>query len=377
MINTLRKIYHSRLVRKLRERIPVVQDVISWLNGIYCGQDDLMTSKTCWRLYSFIRFFRFNGGLFNKRHIKHMTLPGDTEVIYINPDRIEYVLLPSDPVRENTDPVEGGRWDLRKKKLELNGISASEDSDKTIPAGEIKVRIDRNGGFLLEDGISRLAAARESGTESVPVIVTKRHYRWAAFRREVFLYSQEQPKGAYQQVIHPDFQHIRFHRKEDRWDLIVENLPFRGGSVLDIGSNWGYFCHKLEDLGFDCYAVEHNYRWLYFLKKFREIENKKFSILPQSIFDIKRKNYDIVLALSIFHHFLRSKDLHDRFTKLLGELEMKAMFFEPHVTGEVHKGSYADYDEDEFIRYVVSNSCLSKYRLLGRNERGRNLYLLT
>jgi hypothetical protein len=371
MINVLKTIYHSHLMWKLRERSSFVEKVVSVISGIYYGQGEPMTSKTCWRIYSIVRYFRYGYGLFRKKQIKNMSLSIDTEMIYISPDRIEYALLPSDSGHENTDPVEDGNWDLRKKKLGLNDVSSSIDS------GEIKVRIDRNGSFLLEDGVSSLAASKKSGARSIPVRVTKRHYKWAAFRREVFLYSQEQPKGAYQQVIHPDFQNIRFHRRDDRWEIISKNIPLSGGSVLDIGSNWGYFCHKFEDLGFDCCAVEHNYRWLYFLKKFREIENRKFEIIPHSIFDVKRKSYDIVLALSIFQHFLKTKELYDRLTKLLGELDMKAMFFEPHVPGEGHKGAYVDYDEDDFASYIVSHSCLSKYKLLGRSERGRNIYLLS
>jgi hypothetical protein len=353
-----------------------------------------------------------------------MTLPiVNEDIVYTYPDRIRYAIMPATQQWSNTEPLKNGNWDLSKKRLEeidtfcalreyfthgvplaeagyyTSSLEPGELKEKEIDAlycrirdtgyktqkelgntslsGEIKVSIDRNGSFLLEDGKVRLAIVKALGIERIPVVVTRRHYRWARFKEDVFLYSQEQPKGAYQPMIHPDLQKIPAHRKEDRWELIVDNLPLPSGTVLDIGANWGYFCHKFEDLGFDCFAVERNYRWLYFLRKLRDIENKRFEIIPQSVFDLKRKKYDIVLALSIFHHFLRSKALYNKLTKLLGELDMKIMFFEPHETGHGFPGAYIDYSETEFIGYIIENSCLSKHKLLGRTERGRNLYLLS
>ena len=433
MENVLKSMHHSNLMQSIYCRVPIVQRGVSFLGKLYYGKTNLMTKRTYWWIYSIIKYFRLDCSLFKKRHIKQLDLPvDDREIVYINPDRIEFVLLPSNSKYDNAGSVEDGDWDLRRERLDNvvafielkehfircapladtkyyghvlrqvedketrgefdikcqkidevyynirdTGYKTQKELGNSNLSDEIKVAVDRNGRFLLEGGERRLAIAKTLGIESIPVITTRRHYRWAKFRKEVFLYSQEQPKGAYQLPVHPDLQKIPSHRREDRWELIVKNLPFHGGTVLDIGSNWGYFCHRFEDLGFDCYAVENNYRWLYFLKKLKEYENKKFEVIPRSIFDIKRKKYDIVLALSIFHHFLRSKALYDKLTKLLGELDMKIMFFEPHESGHGFKDAYIDYSEIEFIHYIFESSCLNKHKLLGRTERGRNLYLLS
>jgi len=361
-------------MRGIYQHIPLIKRTVDEIRGIYAGRGDLMTNRIYWYIYTLTHYSRPDYKLLQKRHIRRMTLPiDDTGVIYINPDRIEYAIVPSEHKRENIYPIENGRWDLRKERLESIGMELGN----TDISDDIKVVIDRNGGFLLEGGGQRLAMTKESGTENIPIIVTRRHYHWAKLRKEVFLYSQEQPTGSYQLPVHPDLQKIHAHRKEDRWELIEKNLPLPSGTVLDIGANWGYFCHKFEDLGFDCYAVELNYRWLYFLKKLKEAENKRFEIIPRSVFDVKRKKYDIVLALSIFHHFLRSEVLYHKLTRLLGELDMKVMFFEPHAAGHGFTGAYIDYSETEFVDYISQNSCLSKYKLLGRTERGRNLYVLS
>ena len=356
---------------------------------------------------------------------------GNMDVIYINPARIKFFI--NSPLNNKTIPsVRDGNWDLKKERLENfdtfnalkehfagariipeikhNTATANQNKDdKTIRdpgaksneiddlyntirdtgsltqikienptmANDIKVSIDRNGKFLLEDGKLLLSITQMLGIEHIPVTVIKRHYQWAKFKNEVLSYSQEQPKGAYQLPMHPDLQDISAHRKDDRWTLIKGNLTLHGGTVLDIGSNWGYFCHNFEELGYDCSAVENNYRWLYFLKKLKKYGDKKFQVIPRSIFDIKGQEYDIVLALSIFHHFLRSKESYNKLTRFLHDLNMKVMFFEPHQTGHGFKDAYIDYSEDDFVNYIINNSCLNDYKLLGRTTRGRNLYRLS
>lgn len=178
--------------------------------------------------------------------------------------------------------------------------------------------------------------------------------------------------------MHPDLKDIPSAKGHERWDLISKNLPFYRGSMLDIGANWGYFCHKFEDLGFICYAVENSPQELYFLNKGKRIGNRRFEIIPKSIFEIERKRYDVVLALSIFHHFLKSKQDYDKLSRFLSELDTKIMFFEPHQFNSPQmENAYINYNENDFINYILGNSSLNKYRLLGRLKDGRSLYLLS
>lgn len=276
--------------------------------------------------------------------------------------------------------------ELIKKSNELNNVInclIKKDSPKdlgNINFGKlfekIHVEIDNNGEFILVQGNDYLAIYLLIGYKLVPVRIIKRHTKWKKFRNKVNLFSHEAAKGTYQPLIHPDLQSFPSHRKEDRWELILKNLKIRKGTMLDIGSNLGYFCHKFEDLGFNCYAVERNHKYLYFLKRLREIEKKNFEVIQKSVFDIDRKQYDVVLALSIFHHFLRTMELFNKMTKFLTELEIKYMFFEPPETGHCFKNSYVEFSEIEFVNYILEHSCLNSKELLDRGERGRPLYLL-
>ena len=337
MQEDLVKIYHSRMICRIYHVFPPLKTFVNQLLNIYTGNNDLMTRRSYWRFYSALRYL--------KNCILHDRLPIDSpDIILVDPHRIRHV---------------------------------SNEDDLNAPAGEIQVAIDSTGNIILESGLSHLVATREKSLKLVSVTIKRRHRQWARFRREVYDYSMEQSKGLYQMPVHPDLQKIPSQRKEVRWEHIINNLPISNGTVLDIGANWGYFCHKFEDIGFECYAVENNYRWLYFMEKLRVAEGKKFHVISKSIFDVRKKDYDIVLALSVFHHFLRKESSYQKLIKLLNGLNMKYMYLEPLPTVHGYKEIPLDYTEEKFINFILANSCLKQYKYLGKTERGRNMYLLS
>lgn len=376
----LKKIHNSRAVSRIYRALPFLKRSADRVYSIYLGSGSLMTRRGYWYLHSIMKYLGRDCKLLHKKRILRTRLPVDGDnIIDIEPGRIRSMFPPG--ARQHPGAgIRDGNWD--RHTIEITRASVHDktngEEEAVFPAeAPVEVAIGRSGNVILGGNLPHLLEAREAKTGPIKAVVTCRHYRWARFRQEVYDYSREQPKGTYQMQLHPDLRAIHSHRRDDRWEMITGNLPVQSGSVLDIGSNWGYFCHQFEDLGFTCHAAENNYRWLYFLRKLRDVEGKTFRIIPGSIFDIKRKEFDIVLALSIFHHFLREEGLYRKFTRLLGELEMKYMFFEPHQTGHGFPGAFTDYDEDGFAEFILENSCLNHRKLLGRTELGRNLYLLS
>ena len=203
-------------------------------------------------------------------------------------------------------------------------------------------------------------------------------------RDEILLYSKDQPTGEiYHPITHIDLQDIpSYHETEiSRFDIIQKNLSAKKGLLLDIGAHWGYFCHKFEEIGFDCYAVENEHIALYFLEKLKRAENRKFTIIPKSIFDyedLKNKKFDVVLALNIFQHFLKSKESYQKLIDMLHKLQVKEMYFEPNAPKEFqNKNSYKNYSDEEFVKFILKNSKLNESQHIGTAEDGRKIYKLT
>lgn len=243
---------------------------------------------------------------------------------------------------------------------------------------EIVVHIDRDGRFLFCDGRRRLSTALALGIEKIPVKVCIRHAKWQEFCNEILAHAKKSRGNVYQPLTHPDLQNIPSAHGEERFSIIRDHLPQSKGSLLDIGANWGYFCHRFEQLGFDCYAVEADPQNVYFMEKPKIASDCRFKIITTSIFAYDDKhNFDVVLALNIFHHFLKKKEDYHRLINFLQKLDTKTMFFEPHHTSEPQMiNAYRNYEPDEFVQFILKHSTLKSSDLIGKAEDERPIYRL-
>jgi hypothetical protein len=254
---------------------------------------------------------------------------------------------------------------------------------------EISVNIGRDGLYLFQDGRHRLAIAQVLGLEKVSVKVLVRHRKWIIFRNYLQSLATSRSGASdlpvlYQQPCHPDLVDIpAAHGCEDRLDAIRAHLDETRGTALDIGANLGYFCHGLEDLGFSCIAIEHQPQIAAAAQQIRDAERKSFRILSADLFVATEKeglgdiHFDVVLALNIFHHFLKEPDTHEDLRRWLKGLHVAQMFFEPHRADEEQmQGSFRNYDEAEFIEFLLENSELNHSAMIHRCDDGRSLYKL-
>ena len=269
----------------------------------------------------------------------------------------------------------------RKDIHSSKGLIGKIEKPATI-LDDVSVIIDRDGQLLFIDGRHRLSIAKILNLPKIPFRIIARHKKWMDFRKELIFFAENYQSGElYQLLTHPDLQDIPFKHGGDRFELIKNNLSVSKGTLLDIGANLGYFCHKFEDEGFDCHALEENRKCVYFLNKLKKAENRKFKIIPKSVFEYNKKEdivFDVVLALNIFHHFLEKKDTYLGLIQFLKRLKIKELIFEPHKLNEWgNRNLYKDYSPDEFVNFIIKNSCLDKAQFIGNAKDGRSLYKLT
>jgi|AntAceMinimDraft_18_1070375.scaffolds.fasta_scaffold16362_2 hypothetical protein len=245
---------------------------------------------------------------------------------------------------------------------------------------EIKIGIGRNGQILFIDGAHRLSIAKFLGIEKVAVRIFFRHKRWVDFKNKLFSFASKHGGLLYQPAYHFDLGDISYSFGDERFCIIKENLKAENGTVLDIGANLGYFCHRFEEIGFECSAVEINPENIYFMKKLRNANGDKFTIIQKSIFDYKKQtvlNFDIILALNIFHHFLKRESDYKKLIQLLKRIKSRELFLETHNPHEKQmEGAYKNYSPEEFIEFILKNSCFEKSQLISSLENGRRLYKL-
>ena len=260
-------------------------------------------------------------------------------------------------------------------------LSQAEGGDNP-GQGEVLVAVSAKGEPIFMEGLHLLVIAKVLGLPKIPVRIIVRHKDWYEFKEKVLIFCKENLRGkSYSPINHFEFSNLPSSHDETRFELMRNNFPLRSGTLLDIGTNFGYLCHRFEEEGFDCTAVEFDLKTFFFLKKLKEVEGRRFEIINSSIFDYKEKSkFDVVLALNIFYHFLRAKDTYNELIKLLGRLETKFMFFQP-IPNDMHlqfkKTAYISFNEDEFVEFILEHSKLNNSKLLGRDKDGRALYMLT
>lgn len=244
---------------------------------------------------------------------------------------------------------------------------------------KIIVNIGRDGDMILVKGEFLLLLAKFLNIPKIPIKIYIRHKKWMDFKKELYYFSRA--GKLYQQLNHPDLLNYTFKYGDKRFDMIKENLSIFKGKLLDIGANLGYFCHKLEDEGFDCYAVERNPLYVYFLKKLKTAESRLFKVIPGSIFRYKKNqdlNFDVVLALNIFHNFIVRKKSFLNLIKLLNRLKIKELFFGAHHPSEFKNAKvYQNFTPSQFVNFIIQNSCLTEAKIIGKTLDGRILYKLT
>jgi len=261
------------------------------------------------------------------------------------------------------------RLDAMIEDMRHNGYRAQGGED------EITVNIDRDGLLLLNHGRHRLACAKLLEIKKVPIKITARHKKWAVFKSEIIRYAAVNAGKVYAPLPHIDLENIP-SQHERRFEIIKNNLDVPGGKMLDIGAHWGYFCHKFEELGFECFAVEQNEECFYYLEQLRKSTGKRFHAVPENIFlfSQRMRDFDVVLALSILHWFIRDKDTFAQLQQFLGRLAVREMFFQPHAVEHTQmQESYRNFSPEEFVGFIIENSCLNHYVLIGE-EGGRKIY---
>jgi len=270
--------------------------------------------------------------------------------------------------------------DLKKRCLDLDALIDSMREGYKAQGGddEITLNIDRDGILLLNHGRHRLSCAKLLGINKIPVKITARHKKWVDFKTDIIAYNQKNNGRVYAPLVHLDLCQIPSLHK-GRFEIIRNHLSATGGRLLDVGAHWGYFSHKFEELGFECSAVEQNPECFYFLKKLKISMQRKFQTVNESIFSfVERLNeFDVVLGLSIFHWFIRDEKTLEQFKTMLGSLKMKEMFFQSHSTDHSQmQNVYKNFSEEEFLKFIIDNSCLNTCNLIGE-EQGRKIFKLS
>lgn len=220
---------------------------------------------------------------------------------------------------------------------------------------EICVCISREGEFLFaNNGNHRLCLAKLANLSSVTVRLYKIHEEWENYKEEIKKFCKDVWGGkSYQNLPHPDLQDFELMWPDRRYSIIKNNTNLTNESTLvDVGSLFGNICYQAELDGFDCTAVEIDKKYLNVMRKLHSSYSMKYKIIEKSFLDIDF-DYDIIVALNIFHHFIKTEELYTKFINFLQKIKFKEMYIQTHSTEETQmKTAYKNMSPYEFVELI-------------------------
>lgn len=274
----------------------------------------------------------------------------------------------------------------------IDSISSSgyHENNANFGYSEVLINISRHGDCLFQDGRHRLAIVRALGIKRIPVQIYVRHAKWQSFRE--FMHRMARGDGGaskagvlYQSPIHFDLGDISHeHACDDRWDAVKENLPTGTGRALDIGCNLGFFCHRLEDEGYSCVGVEYLPDIAHAAQMIARAENRRLKIVtgdildPEILKEVGGNGFEVVIALNIFHHFIKTHEGFDKLQQLLGRLRAKTMFFESHLPDEQQMvGAFTNPGPMEFVELIKQWGGFDEAKAIYTASDGRTVFCLS
>lgn len=190
-------------------------------------------------------------------------------------------------------------------------------------------------------------------------------------------YANKRGGHIYAPIMHPEFASVPSQHSHSRFDAIAPFVPNEAKTLLDIGSHWGYFAHRFEELGLHVTAAENSTEYLYYLRAIRELTGAKFNVWDRSVFEIPVLEYDVVLALNIFHHFIKKEAVFNQFMDFLERLKCRIIIFQPHNPAEGQMiGSFKNYAPDVFAELISDKTGLTSISRIVAIK-GRPIYVIS
>ena len=271
---------------------------------------------------------------------------------------------------------------------ELPILGGEEMRGRTRRGEPISVCAIRNSRcYELQDGHHRAALAILSGAAEIEVLVLGE--KWTYLQQLVLRGVQTRGRmELYQPIDAPEFDGdwkiVR--RCTDRFTMMERflrerNIPGAGRSMLDLASSYGWFLKAFSELGFAPHGVERDAVAVNVGRvAYRLPSDAVHTMSVERFLARNQTRFDIVLFLSIFHHFLIGRESLGLFRKRKDAAALEifrhvdracghVLFFD---TGQEHetwmKDKIPGWNPEFIHRWLRENSTFDEIIPLGIDE---------
>lgn len=270
---------------------------------------------------------------------------------------------------------------LTQEQLLASGVSICNPDGKFHDF--ITGAINRHGQIIIVTGFHRLAIAKLLCLDSIPIKIRTRHSLWDDFVVNTYKLCEQWwgKKTTYQSIPHIDFEDFNTIWSDCRFKIIKENSSFKQGTVLDLGSLFGFFSHKFEEDGFNVTAVEYMKEYSTVLDVLKKAKNKNFNVCHDSFLNSPRfavpYKTNILLCLNVLHHSIKTEQGYKDLKRFFSNLEVDEVFFQtPECTENQMKGVFMNPTPRRFAE-IIRDECKLKDIVSIYRENNRPLFKLS
>lgn len=186
-----------------------------------------------------------------------------------------------------------------------------------------------------------------------------------SLREQITAWAKAHKGRLYAPISHPELSDFDSVWPAERFEVIAKAVPPDAKTALDIGAHWGFFSLGLAGMGLTVTAIESNPKNAHLFRQIAEVSGQSVDIRQMSVFEFSEKEFDVVLALNIFHHFLRNEEDHRKLMDFLGGLKCRVFLYQAHSTaGKGMQDAYANYAPEEMCSIICQRTGLSNWEYL-------------
>jgi hypothetical protein len=134
-------------------------------------------------------------------------------------------------------------------------------------------------------------------------------------------------------------------------------------------------------VGYSALGIEYLPAVAYAARRIARAEKREFEVIEGDVLTDEvqerfvKKNFSVVLAINIFHHFIKTEAGCRKLESLLKKLQTQTLFFQPHRSDELQmQGAYANFNTDEFVGFVKACGSFRSATAIHTSRDGRTLF---
>ncbi|RZK24043.1 MAG: hypothetical protein EOO43_07830 [Flavobacterium sp.] len=239
--------------------------------------------------------------------------------------------------------------------------------------------------YQIVSGNHRVASNFIKGNKEIGALVNVNENTHTYFTELIDKVVWDQGKELYHPIPLPEMSNMILIRKcADRFEKMMKylkdvNFDLNTKSVIDIGSYYGWFVDQFKRNGAHAFGLERDFSACRLSMELHSLKETELLNKPlEDFIENDTKNYDIMIFLSVLHHFALKKSYltAEYVIKKLSEKTNDIMFFD---TGEEHEtmfnSSLKGWNEKTITDFILNNSDFTEVIPLGRDEDGVGKYI--